>query len=64
MPGLVLQVHVSEGDTVEEGEAVLVLEAMKMENVIKAPKAATIGKVEIEVGDKVDKGTVLVQFDT
>jgi acetyl/propionyl-CoA carboxylase alpha subunit len=62
MPGLVLKVSVKSGDDVEEGEALLVLEAMKMENVIKAPKAGLIDKVEVEVGQKVDKGEILIHY--
>lgn len=64
MPGLVLQVNVNEGEEVEEGTPLLVLEAMKMENVIKAPKAAVISSIAVKIGDKVDKGEILVHFES
>lgn len=47
MPGLVLEISVAEGDVVEKGTKVLVLEAMKMENVITVPANVTIGKIHI-----------------
>ena len=60
MPGLVLDVMVQAGQTVEAGQPLLILEAMKMENVIKAQGAATISSVEILKGTTVDKGQLLV----
>lgn len=63
MPGLVLQVNVSVGDEISEDDPLIVLEAMKMENVIKAPKDVKIAAVEVEVGQKVDKGQVLINFE-
>jgi biotin carboxyl carrier protein len=62
MPGLVLNVLVSEGQEVKKGDSLLVLEAMKMENIIKSPTDATIKKVEISKGDKVEKNAVLIHF--
>lgn len=64
MPGLVLQVNVAVGDTVDNDAPLLVLEAMKMENVIKSPKETTIASIEVEVGQKVEKGQILVVFDS
>ena len=63
MPGLVLSVSVSAGDQVEEGQALLILEAMKMENVIKASSAVVVKEVLVGDGDKVEKGQVLVTFE-
>ena len=62
MPGLVLAINVSDGETVEEGQDLLVLEAMKMENAIKSPQAGTIEQVHISVNEKVDKNQVLISF--
>lgn len=62
MPGLVLAVHVAEGEAVEAGQRLAVLEAMKMENEIKAPQAGTIARVAVAPGAAVAKGAVLVEF--
>ena len=62
MPGLVLNVLVVEGDEVKKGDNLLVLEAMKMENMIKSPTDGTIKKVEIKKSDKVEKNQLLVSF--
>ena len=60
MPGVVLAVHVSEGDIVEAGQEIVVLESMKTEQVIKAPRAGTIHRVSVQPGDRVDRGMRLV----
>ncbi|NCD70400.1 acetyl-CoA carboxylase biotin carboxyl carrier protein subunit [Mucilaginibacter agri] len=62
MPGLVLKVFVKDGDTLQKGDSLFVLEAMKMENIIKAPADATVKSVKIAAGDKVEKGQVLITF--
>ena len=62
MPGLVLKVFVKEGDEVKKGDNLFVLEAMKMENIIKSPADVTVKAVKIKPGDKVEKGQVLLQF--
>ena len=64
MPGKVLQVLVQPGDAVEEGQALLVLEAMKMENMIKAVAAGTVAEVPIAEGEAVEKGALLVGFES
>jgi biotin carboxyl carrier protein len=64
MPGKVLQVLVKPGDAVEEGQALLVLEAMKMENMIKALVAGTVSEVPIAEGEAVEKGALLVGFES
>ncbi len=51
--GNIFKVLVSPGDTVEEGDVMIILEAMKMETEVRAPKAGTIGEVFIKVGDAV-----------
>ena len=61
MPGLVLRVEVEEGQTVADGDGLLVLEAMKMENEIKAPVAGRVTAVHVSGGEAVEKGMVLVE---
>ena len=63
MPGLVLDVKVSPGDSVTTSDVVLVLEAMKMENNIKAPAEGVVKSIEIEKGQAVEKNQVLVTFE-
>lgn len=60
MPGKVTRVLVEEGQAVEEGEPVCVLEAMKMENELRTDRAGVIGTVHVNPGDDVEKGQVLV----
>ena len=60
MPGNILKVAVSAGQTVKEGELLVVLEAMKMENEIFAPKAGTVAQVLVQKGATVDTGATLV----
>lgn len=63
MPGKVLQVLVAPGDEVEEDAPLLVLEAMKMENVIKASSPGKVSEVPASVGKAVEKGALLVGFE-
>lgn len=62
MPGLVIGVQVKPGDVVSKGDSLLILEAMKMENVLKAPADLTIKSIRSQTGDRVEKGQVLVEF--
>ncbi|MBK8340393.1 MAG: acetyl-CoA carboxylase biotin carboxyl carrier protein subunit [Flavobacteriales bacterium] len=62
MPGLVLNVLVKPGDAVKKNDPVLVLEAMKMENVIKAPGDAVVAQVHAVQGKAVEKGQLLLVF--
>lgn len=62
MPGLVLQTLVSSGQQVAKGENLLVLEAMKMENIIKSPGEGTVDTLYVKPGDAVEKGQVLIKF--
>lgn len=63
MPGLVLDVVVSEGQEVNEGDRILILEAMKMENSLMIHTKATIKKIHVKAGQAVEKGQVLVELD-
>ncbi len=60
MPGTIVDVKVSQGQSVKEGDVLVVLEAMKMENEIKAPKAGTVTSVAVAKGASVESGTLLV----
>lgn len=60
MPGLVVKLVVSEGDTVNKGQGVIVVEAMKMENEIQAPIDGKVEKVMVKTGKAVDKGELLL----
>lgn len=60
MPGLIVDVRVTEGQAVERGASLCVLESMKMENEIKAPRAGKIERIHIAKGDSVEQNRVLV----
>ncbi len=62
MPGLIVGISVTAGQTIEEGDSVLTLEAMKMENVIRSPVSGTVEAVHVQAGDSVEKKQVLVSF--
>ena len=62
MPGLVLNVLVENGQTIKKGDAIVVLEAMKMENILKSPSDGIVKKVHVIKGDKVEKNQVMVNF--
>jgi biotin carboxyl carrier protein len=63
MPGRVVRVLVSAGDTVEARQAVVVVEAMKMENELRSPKAGRVKEVAVAAGASVEAGRVLVIID-
>ncbi len=63
MPGSVTHIEVGVGDTVKEGDVILVLEAMKMESPIKAPKDSRIISIEVAVGDNVKNGDTLAMIE-
>ena len=62
MPGLVLSILVEPGQELVQGEPMLILEAMKMENVIKSPGEGTVKRVVVAKGKPVDKGEVLIEM--
>ena len=62
MPGLVVRVQVEAGQDVAAGAPVIVLEAMKMENQLKAAAPARIVAIRVETGQAVEKGQVLLEF--
>jgi biotin carboxyl carrier protein len=63
MPGKVVRVMISEGDEVEAGQGLVVVEAMKMENEITATKPGKVGTVNVEPGQTVEGGAVLMVIE-
>ena len=63
MPGKIIRVLVAEGDEVAEGEVVCILEAMKMENELKAPQSGTVRSLHVLAGQDVESGAVLAEIE-
>jgi pyruvate carboxylase subunit B len=63
MPGLIVRIAVAEGDTVQAGQGLIVMEAMKMENELRAPGNGTVRRVTVATGTAVEKGTILIELD-
>ena len=63
MPGRITNIHIELGQAINPGDAIVSLEAMKMENVLKAEGIGVVSAITIQQGDVVDKGTVLVSFE-
>lgn len=62
MPGLIQKILVNEYDDIQSGDPVLVLNAMKMENVLKSPVSGKVKDIFVKEGEQVEKGKVLIQF--
>jgi len=62
MPGLIIDLKIKAGDTVKSGDQLLILEAMKMENIIKSPGDGIVKFIKVKKGDSVEKGQVLLEF--
>jgi len=63
MPGLILDIHVEAGQEVKEDDPLLILEAMKMENVITSPRDGVIKSINMSIGNTIDKGQLLIEFE-
>jgi propionyl-CoA carboxylase alpha chain len=63
MPGLVVRIDVAEGEAVEEGQALAVVEAMKMENILRAERRATVSAVKASPGDSLAVDEVILEFE-
>jgi biotin carboxyl carrier protein len=63
MPGRVTNIHIELGQAIQPGDPILSLEAMKMENVLKAEGIGVVSAINIQQGDVVEKGAVLVSFE-
>ncbi len=62
MPGTILDITVKPGDSVSAGQTICALEAMKMKNMIKSPRAGKVASVEVTAGQKVPFGAVIIRF--
>jgi acetyl/propionyl-CoA carboxylase alpha subunit len=62
MPGLIVRIHVAPGDRVAAGDPLIVMEAMKMENELRAPAAGTVRAIPVTPGTAVEKGALLVEL--
>lgn len=63
MPGLVLSVNITVGQQIKKGDSLLVLEAMKMENMLKSATEGIVKKVLVNTGDKVEKNQILIELE-
>ena len=63
MPGLIVRVNVKEGDQVRLGQGLVVMEAMKMENELRATATATVKRVVVSAGSAVEKGALLIEME-
>jgi biotin carboxyl carrier protein len=63
LPGRVLQVLVKQGDQVTRGQPLLVLEALRMENQLRSPRAGTVVELRVQAGQDVDGGAVLLAVE-
>ena len=63
MPGLILDIMVKKGQEVCENQGLLILEAMKMENIITSPRDGKIKSVSVSKGDAIDKDYLLIEFE-
>lgn len=62
MPGKILEVKVDEGDTVDDGQTLILLEAMKMENALTADGGARVSKIHVAAGELVELGQILIEL--
>lgn len=63
MPGLIVRVNAAVGDQVQQGQGLVVMEAMKMENELRAPSAGVVRALHVEPGNAVEKGAVLIELE-
>lgn len=63
MPGKILKINIKKGSQVSQGEALIILEAMKMEHTIKANTEGTVTEVFVNVGDQVENGADLMKVE-
>ena len=63
MPGLILDILIEPGQSIAKGDQLLILEAMKMENVLKADGEGIVKSVETQKGDAVEKGQILIEME-
>ena len=64
MPGLILEILVTKSVTVKKGDPIIILEAMKMENILTSPIDGVIKNIEVKAQQTVEKNNVLISFET
>ncbi len=64
MPGKIIEIFVKDGDEVKAGKPLLIMEAMKMENEMRAAGDVKIKKIKVKQGDSVETGAVLIEFES
>jgi len=62
MPGTLISLAIEEGDHVEVGQELCIVEAMKMQNIVRAPRAGVIGKIKIAAGASLQADDVIVEY--
>jgi len=63
MPGLIVKINVAAGDAIQEGQALCTVEAMKMENILRAERTGTVAKVNAEPGNSLAVDDVIMEFE-
>ncbi|MCL4126550.1 UNVERIFIED_CONTAM: hypothetical protein GTU68_064554 [Idotea baltica] len=63
MPGLILEINIAVGQEVKENDSLLILEAMKMENILTSPRDGIIKSISVSKGDAVEKNQLLIEFE-
>ena len=63
MPGLIMEISVKEGEEIKEGDQLVVLSAMKMENILSAPNGGIVKSIEVKNDDAVEKGQILIVLE-
>lgn len=63
MPGKIIRILVSPGDEVEEGQGLLIMEAMKMENELRAPRKGVVRELRVQIGQSVESGALLLLLE-
>lgn len=63
MPGLVIEIPIREGDSVGEGDVLLILESMKMQNELRSPREGTVIRIRVQAGDSVDQKQTLLSVE-
>lgn len=63
IPGTIINIEVQEGQQVQEGDTLLILQAMKMNNKLTAPFSGKVKKIHVNAGDKIPKGTLMIELE-